>query len=38
MSMFGEMSFFLGLQDNQLNDGIIISQGKYVKEVWYGEL
>lgn len=33
MSMFGEMSFFLGLQHTQLDDGIFISQVKYVKEM-----
>lgn len=31
--MFGEMSFFLGLQVTQLDDGIFISQAKYVKEM-----
>lgn len=33
MSMIGEFSFFLGLQIAQTNDGIFISQDKYIKEV-----
>jgi len=33
MSMIGELSFFLGLQVNQLKIGIFISQIKYVKEL-----
>jgi len=33
MSMLGELSFFLGLQVNQMNNGIFISQIKYVKEM-----
>ena len=31
MSMIGEMKFFLGLQIVQDNDGIFISQAKYLK-------
>jgi len=33
MSMLGELSFFLGLQVNQMKNGIFISQIKYVKEM-----
>ncbi|GJU47533.1 putative ribonuclease H-like domain-containing protein [Tanacetum coccineum] len=33
MSVMGEMSFFLGLQVQQLPDGIFISQDKYVKDM-----
>ena len=33
MSMIGEMKFFLGLQIAQYNDGIFISQTKYMKEL-----
>ena len=33
MSMIGELNFFLGLQVNQTNKGIFISQSKYVKEL-----
>ena len=33
MSLLGEMNFFLGLQISQLNDGIFISQSKYIKEM-----
>ena len=33
MSMVGELTFFLGLQIKQLNEGIFISQGKYVNEL-----
>lgn len=33
MSMLGELSFFLGLQVNQLDKGIFISQTKYAKEM-----
>ncbi|KAK8631507.1 hypothetical protein V6N13_028292 [Hibiscus sabdariffa] len=32
MSMMGELSFFLGLQIKQREDGIFINQAKYVKE------
>ena len=31
--MIGELSFFLGLQVNQMKNGIFISQNKYVKEM-----
>ena len=31
--MIGELSYFLGLQVNQLKNGIFISQIKYVKEM-----
>ena len=33
MSMLGELNFFLGRQISQLNDGIFISQSKYIKEM-----
>ena len=33
MSMIGEMKFFLGLQIVQNNDGIFISQAKYLKDL-----
>ena len=33
MSMVGELSYFLGLQINQLDKGIFISPIKYVKEM-----
>lgn len=33
MSLLGEMNFFLGLHISQLNDGIFISQSKYIKEM-----
>ncbi|GKE25502.1 uncharacterized mitochondrial protein-like protein [Tanacetum coccineum] len=33
MSAIGEMNFFLGLQVQQLPDGIFISQDKYVKDM-----
>ena len=33
MSMFRELSFFLGIKISQLNDGIFIYQTKYVKKV-----
>ena len=33
MSLHGELKFFLGLQISQLNDGIFISQSKYIKEM-----
>ena len=32
-SLLGELKFFLGLQISQLNDGIFISQSKYIKEM-----
>ncbi|GKF85202.1 uncharacterized mitochondrial protein-like protein, partial [Tanacetum coccineum] len=30
----GELTFFLGLQVKQKEDGIFISQDKYVGEIW----
>ncbi|GKB18102.1 retrovirus-related pol polyprotein from transposon TNT 1-94 [Tanacetum coccineum] len=33
MSMMGELTFFLGLQIKQLEDGIFFNQSKYVKEM-----
>ncbi|GJW11548.1 putative ribonuclease H-like domain-containing protein [Tanacetum coccineum] len=33
MSSMGELTFFLGLQVKQKNDGIFISQDKYVEEI-----
>jgi hypothetical protein len=33
MSLLGELSFFLGLQIHQSNQGIFISQTKYIKEM-----
>jgi len=33
MSMMGELGFFLGLQIKQTNDGIMIHQQKYLKEL-----
>jgi hypothetical protein len=33
MSLLGELSFFLGLQICQSNQGIFISQTKYIKEM-----
>ncbi|GJX33289.1 retrovirus-related pol polyprotein from transposon TNT 1-94 [Tanacetum coccineum] len=33
MSSMGELTFFLGLQVKQKNDGILISQDKYVAEI-----
>ena len=33
MSMLGELNFFLGLHISQLNDGIFISQSKYIKKM-----
>ncbi|GJY84676.1 uncharacterized mitochondrial protein-like protein [Tanacetum coccineum] len=33
MSSFGELTFFLGLQVQQKEDGIFISQDKYVAEI-----
>ena len=33
MSLLGEPKLFLGLQISQLNDGIFISQSKYIKEM-----
>ncbi|GJU07299.1 putative ribonuclease H-like domain-containing protein [Tanacetum coccineum] len=34
MSSMGELIFFLGLQVKQKEDGIFISQDKYVTEIW----
>jgi hypothetical protein len=33
MSLLGELSFFLGLQIRQSNQGIFISQTKYIREI-----
>ncbi|GMI69762.1 cysteine-rich RLK (RECEPTOR-like protein kinase) 8 [Hibiscus trionum] len=33
MSMMGELSFFLGLQIKQRNDGTFINQAKYIKDM-----
>jgi hypothetical protein len=33
MSLLGELSLFLGLQIHQSNQGIFISQTKYIKEM-----
>jgi hypothetical protein len=33
MSLLGELSFFLGLQIHQSNQGIFISQTKYIREM-----
>jgi hypothetical protein len=33
MSLLGELSLFLGLQIRQSNQGIFISQTKYIKEM-----
>jgi hypothetical protein len=33
MSVLGELSFFLGLQIRQSNQGIFISQTKYIREM-----
>ncbi|GJY16906.1 retrovirus-related pol polyprotein from transposon TNT 1-94 [Tanacetum coccineum] len=33
MSMMGELNIFLGLQINQLEDGIFFNQSKYIKEM-----
>jgi hypothetical protein len=33
MSLLGELSFFLGLQIHQRNQGIFISQTKYITEM-----
>ena len=33
MSMVGELNYFLGLQVEQSNDGIFISQSKYAKNL-----
>jgi hypothetical protein len=38
MSLLGELSFFLGLHRCQSNQGIFISQSKYIRETiaWLG--
>ena len=33
MSMMGELTYFLGLQIKQRNDGIFVNQAKYRKEL-----
>jgi hypothetical protein len=33
MSLLGELSFFLGLQIRQSNQGMFISQTKYIREI-----
>ena len=33
MSLLGELSFFLGIQIHQINQGIFISQTKYIREM-----
>jgi hypothetical protein len=33
MSLLGELSFFLGIQIRQSNQGIFISQTKYIREM-----
>lgn len=33
MSMIGELTYFLGLQVNQISEGIFISQEKYAKNL-----
>ena len=33
MSMFGEIKFFVGLQNQQMKDGIYITQSEYIKEL-----
>ena len=33
MSLVGELDFFLGLHTSQLDEGIFISQTKYIKEM-----
>lgn len=33
MSMVGELSYFLGFQIKQLNEGVFISQSKYAKNL-----
>jgi hypothetical protein len=33
MSLLGELSFFLGLQIHQSNQGIFISKTKYIREM-----
>jgi hypothetical protein len=36
MSLLGELSFFLGLQIRESNQGIFISQTKYIREILKG--
>jgi len=33
MSMMGELKFFLGIQINQIKDGVYVHQTKYTKEL-----
>jgi hypothetical protein len=33
MSLLGELSFFMGLQIHQRNQGVFISQTKYIREM-----
>jgi hypothetical protein len=33
MSLLGELSFFMGLKIHQINEGIFISQTKYIREM-----
>jgi hypothetical protein len=33
MSLLGELSFFSGLHIGQINQGIFISQTKYIREI-----
>ena len=33
MSMFGEIKFFVGLQEHQLKHGIFVTQSKYTEEI-----
>jgi hypothetical protein len=33
ISMIGELSYFLSLQNKQLKNGIFVSQGKYIKDM-----
>ena len=33
MSMMGELTYFLGLQVSQRNDGIFICQSKYIRDL-----
>jgi hypothetical protein len=34
ISMIGELSYFLGLQIKQLKNGIFVSQGNYIKDMF----
>jgi hypothetical protein len=38
MSMIGELSYFLGLQIKQLKSGIFVSQGKYIRDMIWGQM